>query len=76
VEGRFLQTHSAEKSAVGYLLPFGKEIVELILRGCTVTWPKRKGRMDGQAIELRDKLGIKSIRGRAWQGINMHPECM
>jgi hypothetical protein len=25
--------HSAEKSAVGYLLPFGKEIVELILQG-------------------------------------------
>jgi hypothetical protein len=39
--------HSAEKSAVGYLFPFGKETVELILRDCTVTWPKRKGRMDG-----------------------------
>jgi hypothetical protein len=68
--------HLAEKSAVGYLLPFGKEAVELILRDCTVTWPKRKGQMDGYAIELRDKLGIKSIRGRAWQGINMNPECM
>jgi hypothetical protein len=68
--------HSAQKSAVGYLLPFGKEIVELILRDCTVTWPKRKGRMDGYAIKLRDKLGIKSIRGRAWKGINMNPECM
>jgi hypothetical protein len=39
--------HAAEKSAVGYLLPFGKETVELILWDCTVTWPKRKGRMDG-----------------------------
>jgi hypothetical protein len=29
--------YSAEKSAVGYLLPFGKETVELILRDCTVT---------------------------------------
>jgi hypothetical protein len=38
---------SAEKSAVGYLLPFGKEAVELILRDYMVTWPKRKGRMDG-----------------------------
>jgi hypothetical protein len=47
VEVRFLQMHSAENSAVGYLLPFGKETVELILRDCTVTWPKRKGRMDG-----------------------------
>jgi hypothetical protein len=34
--------HSAEKSAVGYLLPFGKGTVELILRDCTVTWPERK----------------------------------
>jgi hypothetical protein len=39
--------HSAEKSAVGYLLSFGKETVELILQDCTVTWPNRKGRMDG-----------------------------
>jgi hypothetical protein len=39
--------HSAEKSAVGYLLLFGKETVELILRDCTVTWAERKGRMDG-----------------------------
>jgi hypothetical protein len=46
-EGRFLWTHSAGKSAVGYLLPFGKGTVELILRDCTVTWLKRKGRMDG-----------------------------
>jgi hypothetical protein len=39
--------HSAEKSAVGYLLPFGKETVELILRDCTMTWTEWKGRMDG-----------------------------
>jgi hypothetical protein len=39
--------HSAEKSAVGYLLPFGNETVELILRDYMVTWPKRKERMDG-----------------------------
>jgi hypothetical protein len=39
--------HSAENSAVGYLFPFGKGIVELILRECMVTWPKRKGQMDG-----------------------------
>jgi hypothetical protein len=32
--------HSAEESAVGYLLPFGKGTVELILRDCTVTWLK------------------------------------
>jgi hypothetical protein len=57
--------HSAEESAVGYLLPFGKETVELILRDYVVTWPERKGRMDGQAIALRDKLGIESIRGHA-----------
>jgi hypothetical protein len=42
VEGRFLQTHSAEKSAVDYLLPFGKETVELILWDYVVTWPERK----------------------------------
>jgi hypothetical protein len=39
--------HSAEESAVGYLLLFGKETIELILRDCVVTWPERKGRMDG-----------------------------
>jgi hypothetical protein len=39
--------HSAEKSAVGYLLLFGEGTVELILRDSTVTWLKRKGRMDG-----------------------------
>jgi hypothetical protein len=38
---------SAEKSAVGYLLPFGKGTVELILRDYAVTWLKRRGRVDG-----------------------------
>jgi hypothetical protein len=31
---------SAEKSVVGYLFPFGKGTVELILRVCMVTWLK------------------------------------
>jgi hypothetical protein len=39
--------HSAEESAVCYLLPFGKETVELILRDYVVTWTERKERMDG-----------------------------
>jgi hypothetical protein len=39
--------NSAKESAVGNLLPFGKEAVALILRDCVVTWPERKGRMDG-----------------------------
>jgi hypothetical protein len=39
--------HSAERSAVGYLFPFGKGIVELILRDWTVTWLKQERRMDG-----------------------------
>jgi hypothetical protein len=39
--------NSAEESAVGNLLPFGKETVALILRDCVVTWLERKGRMDG-----------------------------
>jgi hypothetical protein len=34
--------HSAEESAVGYLLPFGKRTVELILRDCAVTWLKQE----------------------------------
>jgi hypothetical protein len=38
---------SVEESAVGNLLPFGKETVALILRDCVVTWPEQKGRMDG-----------------------------
>jgi hypothetical protein len=43
----FFRRIRQKKSAVGYLLPFGKGTVELILRDCTVTWLKRKGRMDG-----------------------------
>jgi hypothetical protein len=46
-EGRFLQKDSTKESVVGNLLPFGKETVALILRDCVVTWPERKGRMDG-----------------------------
>jgi hypothetical protein len=76
VEGRFPQLHSAERSAVGYLLPFGKGTVELILRDWMVTWLKQEGRMNGYAIKFRDRLGIESIRGCARQGINMSPGCM
>jgi hypothetical protein len=47
MEGRFFQKYSAERSAVGYLLPFGKGTVELILRDWMVMWLKQKGRMDG-----------------------------
>jgi hypothetical protein len=36
--------YSAKKSAVGYLLPFGKGTVELILWDWTVTWLKQEGR--------------------------------
>jgi hypothetical protein len=32
--------YSAEGSAVDYLLPFGKETIELILRDWMVTWLK------------------------------------
>jgi hypothetical protein len=39
--------NSAEDSAVGNFLQFGKETVALILRDYVVTWPERKGRMDG-----------------------------
>jgi hypothetical protein len=39
--------YSAKKSAVGYLLSFGKGTVELILRDWTVTWLKQEERMDG-----------------------------
>jgi hypothetical protein len=38
-EGYF-QRFSAKRSAVGYLLQFGKRTVELILRDWTVTWLK------------------------------------
>jgi hypothetical protein len=34
-KGRILQIYSAKKSTVGYLLPFGKGTVELILRDLT-----------------------------------------
>jgi hypothetical protein len=39
--------HSAERSAVGYLFPFGKGTVEMILRDWTVRWLKQERRMDG-----------------------------
>jgi hypothetical protein len=39
--------HSAERSAVGYLFPFGKGTVDMILRDWTVTWLKQERRMDG-----------------------------
>jgi hypothetical protein len=45
-EGSF-QRYSAKRSAVGYLLRFGKGTVELILRDWTVTWLNRGKRMDG-----------------------------
>jgi hypothetical protein len=37
---RYLQRFSAKRSAVGYLLQFGKGTVELILQDWTVTWLK------------------------------------
>jgi hypothetical protein len=45
-EGYF-QRYSAKRSAVGYLLRFGKETVGLILRDWTVTWLNQGRRMDG-----------------------------
>jgi hypothetical protein len=45
-EGYF-QRYSAKRSAVGYLLWFGKGTVELILRDWTVTWLNQGRRMDG-----------------------------
>ena len=45
-EGSF-QRYSAKRSAVGYLLQFGKGTVELILRDWTVTWLNQGERMDG-----------------------------
>jgi hypothetical protein len=45
-EGSF-QRYSAKRSAVGYLLRFGKGTVELILRDWTVTWLNQGRRMDG-----------------------------
>jgi hypothetical protein len=72
----YVQRYSAKRSAVGYLLRFGKGTVELILRDWTVTWLNQGRRMDGYAIKLRDKLGNESIRSCTQQGINMTPECM
>jgi hypothetical protein len=45
-EGSF-QRYSAKRSAVGYLLQFGKETVELILRDWMVTRLNQGERMDG-----------------------------
>jgi hypothetical protein len=45
-EGYF-QRYSAKRSAVGYLLRFGKGTVELILRDWKVTWLNQGRRMDG-----------------------------
>jgi hypothetical protein len=75
MEGYF-QRFSAKRSAVGYLLRFGKGTVELILRDWKMTWLNQGKRMDGQAIERRDKLGNESIRSCTQQGINTTPECM
>jgi hypothetical protein len=36
----FSQMYSAERSTVGYLFPFGKGTIELILRDWKVTWLK------------------------------------
>jgi hypothetical protein len=44
---RYFQRFSAEGSAVGYLLQFGKRTVELILWDWTVTWLNQRKRMDG-----------------------------
>jgi hypothetical protein len=74
-EGYF-QRFSAKRSGVGYLLRFSKGTVELILRDWTMTWLNQGKRMDGQAIERRDKLGNESIRSFTHQGINTTPECM
>jgi hypothetical protein len=49
---RYFQRFSAEGSAVGYLLQFGKRTVELILRDWTMTWLDQRKRMDGQAIKF------------------------
>jgi hypothetical protein len=46
-EGRFLQKNSAEKLAVGNCFRSAKGLFALISRDCVMTWPERKGRMDG-----------------------------
>jgi hypothetical protein len=43
----FFRRIRQKKSAVSYVLPFGKETAELILWDYMVTWPEREGRMDG-----------------------------
>jgi hypothetical protein len=43
----YFQRFSAKRSVVGYLLRFGKGIVELILRDWTTTWLNQGRRMDG-----------------------------
>jgi hypothetical protein len=43
---RSFQMYSVKRSAVGYLFPFGRETVELILRDWMVTWLKQERRMD------------------------------
>jgi hypothetical protein len=43
----YFQRYSSKRSAVGYLLQFGKGTVELILRDWTVTWLNQGERMDG-----------------------------
>jgi hypothetical protein len=44
---RSFQKYSAKRSAVGYLLQFGRGTEELILRDCMVTWRNQGERMDG-----------------------------
>jgi hypothetical protein len=47
VEGRIFSEIFGKRSAVGYLLWFGKGTVEPILRDWTVTWLNQGRRMDG-----------------------------
>jgi hypothetical protein len=44
---RSFQRYSVERSALGYLLQFGRGTVKLILRDWTVTWLNQGKRMDG-----------------------------
>jgi hypothetical protein len=46
-KGESFQRYSAKRSAVGYLIQFGKGTVKLILRDWTVTWLDQGERMDG-----------------------------
>jgi hypothetical protein len=45
--GNISSEDSAKELAVDSLLPFGKGLFALISRDCVVTWPDRKGQMDG-----------------------------